>query len=155
MKININHLLIGFALLCIGYIIGFAITYKKVQNVPIETRTEYVQIHDTILFEDPCYIEIVRHDTAFLPIVKYDSILVLDSIEVEIPIEQVTYQDTLPDSVSYMLKISGYKPQLNSLLINYPQQRINLLEGDKKGKKWAYGAIGVGLGLLVGLLSVN
>lgn len=153
MKININQILIGFALLCIGYIIGFAMTYKETKNVPIETRTDYIQVHDTVLFPDPSYIEVLRYDTAFLSVVKYDSILVLDSVKVEIPIEQVTYQDTLPDSASYMLKISGYRPQLDSLLINYPQQQINLLQGDKKGKKILYGTIGIGVGLLVGLLT--
>lgn len=67
--------------------------------------------------------------------------IVPDSVEVEIPITQKTYE-----TENYKAYVSGYRPNLDSLFL-YPQRQIVQIKS--KPKRWGIG-IQVGYGVTVG-----
>lgn len=78
-------------------------------------------------------------------IVKYDTID-KDGVKVDIPISQSIYADTLQDSTSYKVFITGYKATLDSLAINYKPRiierhttQIITKEVNKKSNPFYYG----------------
>ena len=89
-------------------------------------------------------------------IIKYDTIN-KDGTKVDIPIEQSIYSDTLQDSTSYKLYITGYKTKLDSLKLNYKPRiierhttQIITKEVNKKSNPFYYG-----IGLTTGYDVIN
>lgn len=125
------------------------IALKKKPNVTIQDRIEYryIEVHDTFQVEKPIpkYITQVRTDT----------FQVNESVFAEIPIEIKKYEDSLGNdstNIHYKAQISGYKAQLDSLLINVSTRQKEVIKTHilkEKPSKLQCGVIGgVGYGFL-------
>lgn len=115
-----------------------------------DIQTEIKVTHDTIVVSKPIVKDsiLVRTDTIKLPIVRhvvntdtiYKDVVMVDSVEVEIPIERKTYEDSV-----YFAVVSGYRVNLDSIRVN---QRNTIVEHyiKSKPKRFGIGIVG-GYGL--------
>ena len=128
--------LVIFVGACIGsFFLGRASVTPEPIGVQIERDT--IIVRDTIVVRYPQYITqtIVRTERIEIPI--KDTIIVCDSIEVEIPIAERTYVDE-----EYKAVVQGYNPILKSIEV-YPRTAyITTTETVKERKRW-----GVSLGV--------
>ena len=94
----------------------------KCSSNPIEIiKKDTVEIHDTIYYNNPVPTYITK--------LKTDTIFINDTIYTTLPIEQKTYSDSL----TYTLKISGFKANLDHIEV-YPkttyitQEKVSYIE---------------------------
>lgn len=125
-------------------------TMLHLHDKDIQTETKVKVTHDTIVVSKPIAKDsiLVRTDTIKLPIVRhivntdtiYKDIVRVDSVEVEIPIERKTYEDSV-----YFAVVSGYRVNLDSIRVN---QRNTIVERyiKSKPKRFGIGIVG-GYGL--------
>lgn len=113
------------------------------------TTTDTVTVTDTITNWQAYNVYHYRTDTAYLPIVQYqtDTIIKLDSVFVQIPIDTYHYDTTIRDSnYTTHLKavVSGFGVEMDSLYLN-----TKITQQKPKKQPW-YGnivpAVGVGFG---------
>lgn len=97
----------GFA---VGLILGHRV-FRKPPETQVITKVDTCVVTDTIVRERPVFVHSYIHDT----IRTYFTTIEHDSVLVDVPIERRVYEE---DSV-YRCEISGYKPQLEYLVI-YP-----------------------------------
>lgn len=117
-------------------------TVKKEYVTVVKRDTTFmsVVVHDTIRLVQ--YKERVRTDTCFVAVVKDSLIAVPDTIRVEVPIEQKTYE-----TENYRAVIEGYRPQLVSMDI-YKQTQVITIEKQIAPKKWSFSiALGASAGI--------
>jgi len=108
----IIYLALVIAALAGGLFLGRK-TVKPVEIVEIQRDT--VEYHDTLVYEKPVpkYITKVMTDTVRLALVDTSHTLVIkDSVNVEVPIERKVYEDS-----TFRAVVSGYKPNLDSLWV--------------------------------------
>lgn len=117
-----------------------------------EIQTQVKVTHDTIFVCKPIAKDsiIVRKDTIRFPVVKhttttttdtlYRDVVRVDSVDVEIPIERKTYEDSI-----YFAVVSGYRVNLDSIKV---YQRNTIVERyiKSKPKQFGIGIVG-GYGL--------
>lgn len=129
-----------------------AYTMYHLHDKEIQTETKVKVTHDTIVVSKPIVKDslIVRKDTIRLPVVKrttitttdtlYRDVVRVDSVDVEIPIERKTYEDSV-----YFVVVSGYRVSLDSIKI---YQRNTIVERyiKSKPKRFGIGVVG-GYGL--------
>jgi hypothetical protein len=149
MKYTITHI-VEWVLLGIIIILFCYTAYKSYQvkqKVEYITTTDTVKICDTITNMDYDTIYFSHFDTVQLPaIVINDTLLKIDSIFVQIPIETTVYDTVIKDTahITHLrAQISGFGTTLDTLTIDteiMPQKAI------LPRKKW-YDNFGVGLGL--------
>jgi hypothetical protein len=151
---NIGHIIgisIVNALLClfIGLMIGRGCSGVKPQE-PI-VHHDSIAVHDTLrLREHTKTIEVIRHDTIWLP--KVDSAenahTTTDADYALVPITQSEYRDTFAtDSTRAEVAVlfSGYNARIDSVGINYQATIQPRVERKKNG--WGqFVGIGVGAG---------
>lgn len=131
MKYTITHtaewiLLAILALLCI---------YTAYKSYTIKEKVEYITIRDTIQITDtitefqPDTIYFSRFDTVQLPaVVINDTLVKIDSVFVQIPINTYVYDTTITDSLyrtSLRAVTSGFAVTMDSLYLNteiFPQK---------------------------------
>jgi hypothetical protein len=109
--------------------------YKTVDTVIVDSL-----IYDTIYFNhfDTMKLETIKKDT----ITKLDSIFVLDSVEVFIPINTYKFDTTL-NQTHINLICEGFDVRLNTLLVeNLKTPTIK----ENKPKRW-YNNFGLGVGI--------
>lgn len=116
-----------------------------------EVKRDTVYLTDTIVEVEPIPVSIVSTEirNRKLTVAKPDTIYLnfpesdtpKDSIEVEVPITQVEYKDSL-----YQAWVSGFEPKLDSIRIFQKSELITVETILKqKSKKWHIGpAMGVG-----------
>lgn len=145
----------------VNWIIGFVLVIMCVMNSilvrDLEEKTEELieltniepeivfldsLVYDTVYFNhfDTVKLETIKKDT----ITKLDSIFVLDSVEVFIPINTYKFDTTLNETTISLI-CEGFDVRLDTLLV----ERINVAQKQEKAvKKW-YEDIhwGVGLGI--------
>lgn len=134
-------------------------------NVHFCTKRHQGYIKDTTIYDTIPYFQpvpkdsiVIRYQNVKLPVISSnnntdelhgasgsDTGIILDSVNVEVPITQKVYEDSL-----YRAYVSGYNPNLDSLIL-FP--RTNLLtfatDGAKqKVKRWGIG-IQVGYGVVL------
>lgn len=148
MKYTITHIA-EWVLLGIIIILFCYTAYKSYQ---VKQKVEYittdtVKICDTITNMDYDTIYFSHFDTVQLPaIVINDTLLKIDSVFVQIPIETTVYDTVIKDTahITHLrAKISGFRTTLDTLTIDtkiMPQKAL------LPQKKW-YDNFGVGLGL--------
>lgn len=148
MKYTITHI-VEWVLLGIIIILFCYTAYKSYQ---VKQKVEYittdtVKICDTITNMDYDTIYFSHFDTVQLPaIVINDTLLKIDSVFVQIPIETTVYDTVIKDTahITHLrAQISGFGTTLDTLTIDteiMPQKAI------LPRKKW-YDNFGVGLGL--------
>ena len=103
--------------------------------------TDTIIRYDTLIYRTPIVKDslIVKYKTAVLPVVRHDTItkeyvhMVMDSVEVNIPITQKVYEDS-----TYKAWVSGYEPQLDSISVYQKTQVINHYIREKP-KYWGIG----------------
>ena len=131
----------------INYIIGFILLIMCIMNIvlvkDLEEKTvdlielsnskSEVIILDSLVY-DTVYID--RYQKVLVPVISTDTIndtiLVVDSIEVNIPIQKKHYSDTLAET-AFSFDLSGYLPEVNNL---YVQNLKVCPEPQKQPKKW-------------------
>lgn len=141
----------------INYIIGFILLIMCIMNVVLiqdleEKTVELIEltnlepelvILDSLVY-DTVYVD--RYQKVLVPVINTDTIndtiLVVDSIEVDIPIQKKHYSDTLAET-AFSFDLSGYLPEVNNL---YVQNLKVCPEPQKQPKKW-FDNFGVGVGL--------
>lgn len=115
---------------------------KNTSQKEVVADTVRVTLIDTVPYYKPVPKDsvIVRYITARLPVAKdtaqnrfADVSKMIDSIQVELPIEQKRYTDS-----TYTAYISGYKPRLDSIFI-YPRQEVLTITKRAKPKRWSIG----------------
>ena len=110
---------------------------KTIELVEVYNTEPTLVIVDSLVW-DTCYIE--KTEIIKLPIYRTDTILLVDSVDVILPISRYEYDTTLSET-HISLICEGFDVRLNSLLvetIKTPTIKEN------KSKKWG---IGVGLGI--------
>ena len=131
-------------------LIGYTMLHLHDQEIQIQTQVKVT--HDTIVVSKPIVKDslIVRMDTIRFPVVKhttttttdtlYRDIVRADSVDVEIPIERKTYEDSV-----YFAVVSGYRVSLDSIKV---YQRNTTVERyiKSKPKRIGIGVVG-GYGL--------
>lgn len=131
----------------INYIIGFILLIMCIMNIvlvkDLEEKTvdlielsnskSEVIILDSLVY-DTVYID--RYQKVLVPVMNTDTIndtiLVVDSIEVNIPIQKKHYSDTLAET-AFSFDLIGYLPEVNNL---YVQNLKVCPEPQKQPKKW-------------------
>ena len=131
-------------------LIGYTMLHLHDKEIQIQTQVKVT--HDTIVVSKPIVKDslIVRMDTIRFPVVKhttttttdtlYRDIVRVDSVDVEIPIEKKTYEDSV-----YFAMVSGYKVSLDSIKV-YPRNTIVEHYIKSKPKRFGIGVVG-GYGL--------
>ena len=131
-------------------LIGYTMLHLHDKEIQIQTQVKVT--HDTIVVSKPIVKDslIVRMDTIRFPVVKhttttttdtlYRDIVRADSVDVEIPIERKTYEDSV-----YFAVVSGYRVSLDSIKV---YQRNTTVERyiKSKPKRIGIGVVG-GYGL--------
>lgn len=157
MKMDIGHIIgisIVNALLClfVGLMIGRGCSGVK-QPEPI-VHHDTIAVHDTLRFrEHTKTIEVIRHDTIWLP--KVDSAenahTTTDADYALIPITQSEYRDTFAtDSTRAEVAVlfSGYNARIDSVGINYQATIQPVVYEKESGWGWSitfgpYGGYGI------------
>lgn len=107
-----------------------------------KSNTTKVTLIDTVPYYKPVPKDslVVKYITEQLPIANdttqdhiADASNMVDSIEVQLPIEQKRYADS-----TYTAYVSGYKPRLDSIFI-YPRQEVLTVTKREKHKRWSIG----------------
>lgn len=117
---------LALVILCLG--ITISCQRKKIEKL----KPTVVFVTDTITVTDTLIVPIEkqRYITRFDTIKLHSVDTLIDSILVELPIEQVVYYDSIMDSCSktvYKAFISGYNAQMDSLYLHsqyYAQKPI-------------------------------
>lgn len=124
---------------------GMVIAYHCYETRPDrrETRDSVVLVRRYVDVPVPRDSVVVRYITEKLPVkkdtaVRVDSVIVHDSVYVEIPITQKIYSDSL-----YKAYVSGYRARLDSIAIN---DRVHIITRREKMSRWSIG-VGSGYGI--------
>lgn len=123
----------------IGALCTFLLLMRREMAGGAEVVRDTVTVVDTVpyLLPVPRDSVVVRYETARLPIVvrdtvvRLDSVIVRDSVAVEIPITQKRYVTD-----DYRAWVSGFRANLDSIYIMKSTQVINVRE---KTKRWGIG----------------
>ena len=107
-------------LLCIAVtaVVSFLVGYKSARRVPPAVQTvvaDTVVVRDTLTVVNPSPVKIierVRVDTVYLAVV--DTLIIVDSVLVEVPIGRRVYEGD-----DYRAVVTGYRVQLDSISV-YP-----------------------------------
>ena len=135
-KLKIIWLLV-LLLLCFG---GWAL-YLVERNRPADVITKIERHTDTIRIEKPCPVFHTIKSFALLDF-PVDSLIYVagDTVLVQVPIEEKTYQDS-----TYKCQISGYKPSLDWIEVYSPTTTITQVERVKLKPKVTL-SVGTGVG---------
>lgn len=132
-------------------------SYTIKEKVEYITKTDTIQITDTITNWQPYDVHHYRTDTAYLPVI--DTILdtVTDSVFVEVPVSMYRYDTTIVDSnyeTSLKAVVSGYSVSLDTLSIHteITKQEAILVPKQRRwgvgaGLMYGTGGIGIGVGI--------
>lgn len=132
-----------YSIVATALLVWLHIEYREARDsgptVITETRI------DTVYIDKPQPIRqiITRIDTCYLPIVKYDTVIIRksDTIAVAIPIEKKEYGDS-----TYRAIISGYRPNLDYIEIYSQTQKITAITLQPVGKSDKFTPFSVHLG---------
>lgn len=122
-------------LLCISIILNIVL-YLEHSSIRCEKvcDTTKVTVVDSVKKSFPVPVDsfVVRYLTKLLPVARDSATtkqLGNDSVEVQIPISQKVYEDTL-----YRVYISGYEPNLDSITIKQKTTYITRTTRDKESR---------------------
>lgn len=131
MKRTIFFIFCALALAAGSYLIGNRHGKRKAL-AEVEQRTDTLIVTDTIRVSEPVYVTktILRTDTMRLAVI--DTLIVRDSVLVQVPIERREYRDT-----SYYAVVSGYRASLDYIETYERVKYITLHSKDKA--RWGIG----------------
>lgn len=159
MKYTITHTAEWILLAIITVLLCYTAwkSYTIKEKVEYITKTDTIQITDTITNWQPYDVHHYRTDTAYLPVI--DTILdtVTDSVFVEVPVSMYRYDTTIVDSnyeTSLKAVVSGFGVTMDSLYLNTKimQQEAILVPKQRRwgvgaGLMYGTGGIGIGVGI--------
>lgn len=136
MKTWISCIIIGI----LSAVVVFLLVKKPEEKVITETRVFAYSTYDYKVYAVPHY--------KYEEIIKYDTLKFRDTIEVPIPIVQRTYEDS-----TYTAWISGYRPQLDSIIVRQKTVFVNTITTEKISATTSRWVITVGLNVGVGYVA--
>lgn len=120
---KIAPFLLLLAVIAAAFFIGRRIGYFQAVSGPYTVKVDTVYHFDTVRVYEPQIVEKRVVDTMVVESVDY--IVVHDTAFVQLPREEVTYQDT-----AYRAVVSGYLPRLEELEI-YKRERVVTVETER------------------------
>ena len=125
----------------IGYIVN---ERRNAHPNEIKVKVDTLFVYDTIFVEKPVINKVEIIDTLLLPVPVTDTLMLHDTVFVHLPIEQRQYSDP-----RYTAWVSGYRPQLDSILIYQRTEYITKeIKTVTKPKRWGIGLqVGYGVSL--------
>ena len=106
--------------------------YKNSRHPNVEFQTDTTVIHDTIYIDKTILQKVAVTDTLRLPVLTRDTLMLHDTVLVQLPIEQRQYGDP-----RYTAWVSGYRPQLDSIQIYQRTEYITKeIAPYQKPKRW-------------------
>lgn len=131
MKRTIFFIFCALALAAGAYLIGNTHGKRKAL-AEAEERTDTLIVTDTIRVSEPRYVTktILRTDTVRLAVI--DTLIVRDSVFVQVPIERKEYRDT-----PYYAVVSGYRANLDYIETYERVKYVTLHTKDKA--RWGVG----------------
>ena len=116
----------------IGYIVN---ERRNAHPNEIKVKVDTLFVYDTIFVEKPVIKKVEIIDTLRLPVPITDTLMLHDTVFVHLPIEQRQYSDP-----RYTAWVSGYRPQLDSILIYQRTEYITKeIKTVTKPKRWGIG----------------
>ena len=144
--LKIITLVLGILLLfnivnAIGYFIN---ERRNAHSSEMKVQVDTFFVYDTIFVEKPVIKKVEIIDTLRLPVPITDTLMLHDTVLVNLPIEQRQYSDP-----RYTAWVSGYRPQLDSIQIYQQTQYITKeVKVATKPKRWGIG-LQAGYGVLL------
>ena len=125
----------------IGYFVN---EQRNSHSSEMKVKVDTLFIYDTIIVEKPVIKKVEIIDTLRLPVPITDTLMLHDTVLVHLPIEQRQYSDP-----RYTAWVSGYRPQLDSILIYQRTEYITKeIKTVTKPKRWGLG-LQAGYGVLL------
>ena len=116
----------------IGYFVN---ERRNAHPSEIKVKVDTLLVYDTILVEKPVIKKVEIIDTLLLTVPITDTLMLHDTVFVHLPIEQRQYSDP-----RYTAWVSGYRPQLDSILIYQRTEYITKeIKTVTKPKRWGIG----------------
>lgn len=143
---NRTWILVGILAL-VAFVLSFAAGYKVASSRPVEVVRDTVEVVrvDTIVVEKPVAVYHRIVDTMRVPVRVCDTIMVRDSVYLELPREQAFYQD-----ISYRAWVSGYRPALDSIEVYQKTRIVTITEKvTEPPRRWGFG-VTAGYGATIG-----
>lgn len=135
--LKIITLVLGILLLfnivnAIGYFVN---EHRNAHPSEMKVKVDTLYVYDTIFVEKPVIKKVEIIDTLRLPVPITDTLMLHDTVFVHLPIEQRQYSDP-----RYTAWVSGYRPQLDSILIYQRTEYITKeIKTVTKPKRWGIG----------------
>ena len=116
----------------IGYFVN---DHRNAHPSEMKVKVDTLYVYDTIFVEKPVIKKVEIIDTLRLPVPITDTLMLHDTVFVHLPIEQRQYSDP-----RYTAWVSGYRPQLDSILIYQRTEYITKeIKTVTKPKRWGIG----------------
>ena len=116
----------------IGYFVN---EHRNAHPSGMKVKVDTLFVYDTIFVEKPVIKKVEIIDTLRLPVPITDTLMLHDTVFVHLPIEQRQYSDP-----RYTAWVSGYRPQLDSILIYQRTEYITKeIKTVTKPKRWGIG----------------
>ena len=116
----------------VGYFVN---EHRNAHPGEMKVKVDTLFVYDTIFIEKPVINKVEIIDTLLLPVPVTDTLMLHDTVFVHLPIEQRQYSDP-----RYTAWVSGYRPQLDSILIYQRTEYITKeINPHKKPKRWGIG----------------
>ena len=125
----------------IGYFVN---EHRNSHSSEMKVKVDTLFVYDTIFIEKPVIKKVETIDTLLLPVPTTDTLMLHDTVLIHLPIEQRQYSDP-----RYTAWVSGYRPQLDSILIYQRTEYITKeIKTVTKPKRWGIGLqVGYGVSL--------
>lgn len=116
----------------IGYFVN---EHRNAHPSEMKVKVDTLFVYDTIFIEKPVIKKVETIDTLLLPVPTTDTLMLHDTVLIHLPIEQRQYSDP-----RYTAWVSGYRPQLDSILIYKTTEYITKeIKTVAKPKRWGIG----------------
>ena len=116
----------------VGYFVN---EHRNAHPGEMKVKVDTLFVYDTIFIEKPVINKVEIIDTLLLPVPVTDTLMLHDTVFVHLPIEQRQYSDP-----RYTAWVSGYRPQLDSILIYQRAEYITKeIKTVTKPKRWGIG----------------
>ena len=116
----------------VGYFVN---EHRNAHPGEMKVKVDTLSVYDTIFVEKPVIKKVEIIDTLLLPVPITDTLMLHDTVIVHLPIEQRQYSDP-----RYTAWVSGYRPQLDSILIYQRTEYITKeIKTVTQPKRWGIG----------------
>ena len=126
-------------------VVAWIVFYHNRSDGEATSTTDTIYIHDTMVVREPVAVEnkpvgVKNYRIKLLGVIGKQNGKQNDSVEVELPIEQKVYSDSL-----YRAWVSGFDARLDSIYIYQPTRYITIKTTEQQSQ-WSWG-VQAGLGI--------